>query len=152
MIQEIPFGSNTGSLIETIVKANEKGKIKVKKIEDNTAASVEILIHLAPGVSPDRTLDALYAFTDCESSISPNASIIDKDKPRFIGVSEILRVNTDTTVRLLKFELEIRLDELSQQWHFSTLEKIFIREEMYIDFKLYANREQLYSYLYSRFD
>ena len=152
MIQEIPFGSNTGSLIETIVKANEKGKIKVKKIEDNTAASVEILIHLAPGVSPDRTLDALYAFTDCESSISPNASIIDKDKPRFIGVSEILRVNTDTTVRLLKYELEIRLDELSQQWHFSTLEKIFIREEMYIDFKLYANREQLYSYLYSRFD
>ena len=152
MIQEIPFGSNTGSLIETIVKANEKGKIKVKKIEDNTAASVEILIHLATGVSPDRTLDALYAFTDCESSISPNASIIDKDKPRFIGVSEILRVNTDTTVRLLKYELEIRLDELSQQWHFSTLEKIFIREEMYIDFKLYANREQLYSYLYSRFD
>src|SRR5574343_830585 len=120
VINEIPIGTTTGSLIESIIKANEKGKIKVKKIEDNTAAEVEVLIHLAPGVSPDKTLDALYAFTDCEVSISPNSSIIDKDTPRFMGVSEILKVNTDNTVRLLKLELEIRLDELERQWHFST--------------------------------
>ncbi len=152
VINEIPFGTTTGSLIESIIKANEKGKIKVKKIEDNTAAEVEVLIHLAPGVSPDKTLDALYAFTDCEVSISPNSSIIDKDTPRFMGVSEILKVNTDSTVRLLKLELEIRLDELERQWHFSTLEKIFIQEEMYIDFKHYSDRESLYEYLYKRFE
>ncbi len=152
VVTEIPFGTNTGSLIESIIKANDKGKIKVRKIEDNTSANAEILIHLAPGVSPDRTLDALYAFTDCEVSISPNASIIDGDKPRFIGVSEILRVNTDNTVQLLKWELEIRLHELMQAWHFSTLEKIFIQEEMYIDFKLYADRESLYTYLFKRFE
>lgn len=152
VITEIPFGTTTGSLIESIIKANEKGKIKVKKIEDNTAAEVEVIIHLAPGVSPDKTLDALYAFTDCEVSISPNSSIIDKDTPRFMGVSEILKVNTDNTVRLLKLELEIRLDELERQWHFSTLEKIFIQEEMYIDFKHYSDRESLYEYLYKRFE
>jgi topoisomerase-4 subunit A len=152
VINEIPFGTTTGSLIESIIKANEKGKIKVKKIEDNTAAEVEVLIHLAPGVSPDKTLDALYAFTDCEVSISPNSSIIDKDTPRFMGVSEILKVNTESTVRLLKLELEIRLDELERQWHFSTLEKIFIQEEMYIDFKHYSDRESLYEYLYKRFE
>lgn len=152
VINEIPFGTTTSSLIESILKANEKGKIKVKKIDDNTSANAEIIIHLAPGVSPDKTLDALYAFTDCEVSISPNASIIDGDKPRFIGVSEILRINTNNTVQLLKWELEIRLNELMQQWHFSTLEKIFIREEMYIDFKLYGDREQLYAYLYKRFE
>lgn len=152
VINEIPFGTTTGSLIDSIIKANDKGKIKVKKIEDNTAAEVEVIIHLAPGVSPDKTLDALYAFTDCEVSISPNSSIIDRDTPRFMGVSEILRVNTDTTVKLLRLELEIRLDELERQWHFSTLEKIFIQEEMYIDFKLYHDRESLYEYLYKRFD
>jgi topoisomerase-4 subunit A len=152
VIHEIPFGTTTGSLIESIIKANDKGKIKVKKIEDNTAAEAEIIIHLAPGVSPDKTLDALYAFTDCEVSISPNSSIIDRETPRFLGVSEILRINTDNTVRLLKLELEIRLDELERQWHFSTLEKIFIREEMYIDFKLYHDRENLYGYLYKRFE
>lgn len=152
IINEIPFGTTTTSLIESIIKANEKGKIKIKKIEDNTAAEAEIIIHLAPGVSPDKTLDALYAFTDCEVSISPNASIIDGNKPRFIGVSEILRINTDNTVKLLKWELEIRLNELLQQWHFSTLEKIFIREEMYIDFKLYADKESLYGYMYKRFE
>lgn len=152
VIHEIPFGTTTGSLIDSIIKANEKGKIKVKKIEDNTAAEAEVIIHLAPGVSPDKTLDALYAFTDCEVSISPNSSIIDKDTPRFMGVSEILKVNTDNTVRLLKMELEIRLDELERQWHFSTLEKIFIQEEMYIDFKLYSDRESLYAYLYKRFE
>lgn len=152
VINEIPFGTTTSSLIESILKANDKGKIKVKKIDDNTSANAEIIIHLAPGVSPDKTLDALYAFTDCEVSISPNASIIDGEKPRFLGVSEILRINTDNTVQLLKWELEIRLQELMQQWHFSTLEKIFIREEMYIDFKLYANKEDLYQYLYKRFE
>ena len=152
VVTEIPFGTSTGSLIESIIKANDKGKIKVRKIEDNTSANAEIIIHLAPGVSPDKTLDALYAFTDCEVSISPNSTIIDKDTPRFLGVSEILKVNTDSTVRLLKLELEIRLEELERQWHFSTLEKIFINEEMYIDFKLYSDREALYGYLYKRFE
>jgi topoisomerase IV subunit A len=152
MINEIPFGCTTTSLIESVIKANDKGKIKIKKIEDNTAADAEIVIHLAPGVSPDKTIDALYAFTDCEVSISPNASVIDGDTPRFMGVSEILKVNTDNTVTLLRKELEIRLAELESQWHFSTLEKIFIREEMYIDFKLYSDREGLYDYMYKRFE
>ena len=150
-IHEIPLGTTTGSLIESVLKANDKGKIKIKKIEDNTSSIAEIIVHLAPGVSPDKTIDALYAFTDCEISIAPNSSIIDGDKPRFIGVSEILRINTDNTVRLLKLELEIRLDELEQQWHFLSLEKLFINNEMYIDFKLYADRESLYVYLYERF-
>ncbi|OJX36979.1 MAG: DNA topoisomerase IV [Flavobacteriia bacterium 40-80] len=152
MISEIPYGTTTGSLIDSIIKANDKGKIKVKKIEDNTSANVEIMIHIAPGVSPDKTIDALFAFTDCEVSISPNCSVIDGEKPRFMGVSEILKTNTDHTVQLLKWELEIRLNELEQQWHFSTLEKIFIREEMYIDFKKYSDRESLYTYLYKRFE
>lgn len=152
IINEIPFGCTTSSLIESIIKANDKGKIKVKKIEDNTAAEAEIVIHLAPGVSPDKTIDALYAFTDCEVSISPNASVIDGDTPRFMGVSEILKVNTDNTLMLLRKELEIRLSELEAQWHFSTLEKIFIREEMYIDFKLYSDKEGLYEYMYKRFE
>lgn len=151
IINEIPFATTTGSLIENIIKANDKGKIKIKKIEDNTAAQVEIKIHLSPGVSPDKMIDALYAFTDCEISYSPNSSIIDGDRPRFMGVSEILKHNTDSTVYLLKRELEIRLDELEKQWHFSTLEKIFIQEEMYIDFKLYSDRTTLYEYLYKRF-
>ena len=150
IINEIPVGTTT-SLIDSILKANDKGKIKIKKIEDNTAAHAEIIIHLAPGVSPDKTIDALYAFTDCELSISPNASVIDGDKPRFIGVSEILKINTNNTVDLLRRELEIRLDELQRQWHFSTLEKIFINEEMYIDFKHYSDRESLYEYLYKSF-
>ncbi|MDR0802924.1 DNA gyrase/topoisomerase IV subunit A [Fluviicola sp.] len=151
VINEIPFGCTTSSLIESVIKANDKGKIKVKKIEDNTASEAEIVIHLAPGVSPDKTIDALYAFTDCEVSISPNASIIDSNTPRFMGVSEILKTNTDNTVQLLKLELEIRLEELEAQWHFSTLEKIFIREEMYIDFKLYSDKEGLFKYMYDRF-
>ena len=152
MINEIPFGCTTTSLIESVIKANDKGKIKVKKIEDTTAAEAEIVIHLAPGVSPDKTIDALYAFTDCEVSISPNASVIDGDTPRFMGVSEILKVNTDNTLTLLRRELEIRLAELEAQWHFSPLEKIFIREEMYIDFKLYSDRDGLYKYMYKRFE
>jgi topoisomerase-4 subunit A len=108
-------------------------------------------VHLAPGVSPDNTIDALYAFTDCEVSVSPNSSIIDGERPRFMGITEILKVNTDHTVMLLKLELEIKLDELERQWHFSTLEKLFINHEMYIDFKHYSDREALYVYLYERF-
>ena len=130
-ITEVPYGSNTSSLIDSILKANDKGKIKVKKIEDNTAQEAEIIIHLASNVSPDKLIDALYAFTDCEISISPNASVIDKETPRFIGVTEILKNNTDNTVRLLKRELEIRLDELEAQWHNSSLEKIFIENKIY---------------------
>lgn len=151
-IHEIPFGTTTGSLIESVIKANDKGKIKIKKIEDNTSSEAEIIVHLFPGVSPDKTIDALYAFTDCEVSMAPNSSIIDGEKPRFLGVSEILKINTDNTVRLLKLELEIRLDELERQWHFSTLEKLFINNEMYIDFKHYSDRESLYEYLYKRFE
>lgn len=150
LVTEVPYGTTT-SLIDSILKANDKGKIKIKKIEDNTAATAEVVIHLAPGVSPDKSMDALYAFTDCEVSISPNSSVIDGDKPRFMGVSEILKVNTDNTVNLLKRELEIRLDELERQWHFSTLEQIFINEEMYIDFKNYGDKEGLYEYLHKAF-
>lgn len=151
IINEIPYGTTTTSLIESVIKANDKAKIKIKKIEDNTSSEAEIIVHLAPGVSPDNTIDALYAFTDCEVSVSPNSSIIDGERPRFMGVSEILKVNTDHTVQLLKLELEIKLDELERQWHFSTLEKLFINHEMYIDFKHYSDREALYAYLYERF-
>jgi topoisomerase-4 subunit A len=133
VITEIPFGTTTNNLIDSVVAANDKGKIKIKKIDDNTAENVEIIVHLSPGVSPDQTIDALYAFTNCEVSISPNACIIDSEKPRFIGVKEILRINTDHTVSLLKMELEIRKAELLEQWHFSSLEKIFIQERIYRD-------------------
>jgi topoisomerase-4 subunit A len=139
-------------LIDSVLKANDKGKIKIKKIEDNTSADAEIIIHLSSGVSPDKTIDALYAFTDCEVSISPNSSIIDGERPVFLGVSEILRANTDQTVFLLRRELEIRLAELEAQWHFATLEKIFIQKEMYIDFKNYSDKESLYEYLYKSFE
>ena len=132
-IVEIPFGTTTGGLIDSILKANDNGKIKVKKIEDNTAAQVEILVHLPAGISPDKTIDALYAFTDCEVSISPICCVIDNNKPLFIGVSEVLRRNTDHTVSLLKRELEIELDELQEQWHFSSLERIFIEKRIYHD-------------------
>jgi topoisomerase-4 subunit A len=151
IINEIPYGTTTSSLIESVIKANDKAKIKIKKIEDNTSSEAEIIVHLAPGVSPDKTIDALYAFTDCEVSVSPNSSIIDGERPRFMGITEILKVNTDHTVKLLRLELEIKLDELERQWHFSTLEKLFINHEMYIDFKLYSDREALYVYLYERF-
>ena len=151
VITQIPFSTNTSTLIDSILKANEKGKIKVKKIEDNTAAEVEILIHLYPGVSPDKMIDALYAFSACESSIAPLGCVIEDNKPLFIGVSEMLKISTHRTVDLLKRELEIQLAELQNKWHFSSLEKIFIREEMYIDFKLYSDRESLYEYLYKKF-
>lgn len=133
VITEVPFGRTTASLIESVIKANDKGKIKIRKIDDNTSDKVEILIHLVPGMSSDKTIDALFAFTDCEVSISPNSCIIEHDKPKFIGVSEILRINTDQTVALLKLELEIRKGELEEAWHFSSLEKIFIEERIYKD-------------------
>lgn len=131
MISEIPYGTNTGSIIDSILKANDKGKIKIKKVEDNTASEVEILIHLGNDVSPDKMMDALYAFTDCEVSISPNACVINVDKPEFLSVSQVLRKNTDHTVSLLKKELEIELDEFQEQWHFASLERIFIENRIY---------------------
>ena len=151
-ITEIPFTTTTTSLIDSILKANEKGKIKIKKVDDNTAANVEILVHLPNGTSPDKTIDALYAFTACETAISPITCVIEDNKPHFLTVSEVLRRSTDRTVSLLKQELEIELSELEMQWHSASLEKIFIREEMYIDFKNYTDRESLYEYLYKRFE
>jgi topoisomerase IV subunit A len=133
LITEIPFGKTTTSLIESIIKASEKGKIKIKKIDDNTSANVEIVVHLLPGVSPDMTIDALYALTDCEYSISPNTCVIVDDKPSFMGVGTILKHSADRTVELLKKELEIRLSELNEDWHMSSLEKIFIEERIYRD-------------------
>src|SRR5690606_10713571 len=130
---EIPFGTNTSTLIDSILKANDKGKIKIKKIEDNTAANVEILVHLPPGISPDKTIDALYAFTSCETPISPLGCVIEDNRPLFVGVSEMLRRSTDNTVQLLKSDLEIKLDELEEQWHFASLERIFIEKRIYRD-------------------
>ena len=131
VITQIPFSTTTTSLIDSILKANEKGKIKIKKIEDNTAAEVEILIHLPAGVSPDKTIDALYAFTGCETSLAPLGCVIENNLPLFTGVSNMLRVSTERTVQLLKRELEIELGELEEQWHYLSLERIFIEERIY---------------------
>ena len=131
VITQIPFSTTTTSLIESILKANEKGKIKIKKIEDNTAAQVEILIHLPAGTSPDKTIDALYAFTACETSIAPLGCVIQDNKPLFTGVSEMLKNSTHQTVELLKKELEIELNELEEKWHFLSLERIFIENRIY---------------------
>lgn len=133
VITQIPFSTNTSSLIDSILKANEKGKIKIKKIEDNTAAEVEILIHLPPGVSPDKTIDALYAFTACETSLAPLGCVIEDNKPRFVGVSDMLKISTVRTVDLLRQELEIELNELQEKWHFLSLERIFIENRIYRD-------------------
>ncbi len=133
IITEIPFGTTTTSLIDSILKANDKGKIKIKKIEDNTAEHVEIIVHLAPGVSPDKTIDALFAFTDCEVSISPNSCVIENDKPHFLSVDELLRHSTEHTKELIKLELLIELSELKEEWHFASLEKIFIEKRIYRD-------------------
>lgn len=133
VIHEIPHGTTTSSLIDSIIKANDKGKIKVKKIEDNTAEFAEILVHLPPGTSPDKMIDALYAFTDCEVSISPNSCVIEDDKPHFMGISQILKNSVEHTKALLKLELEIRKRELEEQWHFASLEKIFIENRIYRD-------------------
>lgn len=151
LIKDIPYGTTTTSVIDSILKANDAGKIKIKKVIDNTAKDVEIEIQLAPGVSPDITIDALYAFTDCEVSISPNTCVIYNEKPVFIDVNELLRVSVDHTRELLKRELEIRKMELQEQWHFASLEKIFIKDEMYIDFKKYSEKEKLFEYLDERF-
>ena len=133
IISEIPFSTTTSSLIDSILKANEKGKIKIKKIEDNTAAAVEIKIILPPNVSPDKTIDALFAFTACETSISPLGCVIEDNKPNFIGVSEMLRRSTDHTLELLRAELEVKQEELEEQWHFASLERIFIENRIYRD-------------------
>ena len=131
IIKSVPFGVTTSQLMESIVKANDQGKIKVKKVTDHTAAAVEIFVELAPGISPDITIDALYAFTDCEVSISPNACVIVNHKPLFMGVPELLRVSADNTKELLKKELEIKLAEFQEKWHYTSLEKIFFEEKIY---------------------
>lgn len=131
VIRDVPYGVTTAQLMESIVKANDQGKIKIKKVTDNTAADVEILVDLAPGISPDITIDALYAFTDCEVSISPNTCVIVDHKPKFLGVHELLRISVDNTKELLRRELEIRLAELQDKWHYTSLEKIFFEEKIY---------------------
>ena len=135
VIREIPYGKTTTTLIDSILRAIEKGKIKARKVDDNTAAQVEIQIHLAPGVSSDKTLDALYAFSDCEINISPNCCVIEDKKPKFLAISDVLRHSTDSTMGLLRKELEIRKHELQEQLHFASLEKIFIEERIYKDRK-----------------
>jgi topoisomerase IV subunit A len=147
-IRDLPFSVTTGSLIESIVKANDKGKIKIKKVVDNTAQHVEILIDLAPGASPDVTVDALYAFTDCELSISPNACVIVEDKPVFTTVENILRISTENTRRLLGIELEIRQHELEEKWHFASLEKIFIEKRIYHQIEECESWEEVMSTIY----
>ena len=154
VISEIPYGTTTGSVIESIVKCNDKGKIKIKKIDDNTAEQCEIVIYLNPGVSPDQTIDALYAFTDCEVSISPNACVIVNQHPAFMGVSEILKLSTDRTMELLSLELRILIEELEQNWHWVSLEKIFFEKGIYkeLENKEYADWDELYTGIERRFD
>ena len=154
VISEIPYGTTTGSVIESIVKCNDKGKIKIKKIDDNTAEQCEIVIYLNPGVSPDQTIDALYAFTDCEVSISPNACVIVNRHPAFMGVSEILKHSTDRTMELLSLELRILIDELENSWHWVSLEKIFFEKGIYkeLENKEYADWDELYTGIERRFD
>jgi topoisomerase-4 subunit A len=131
LIKSVPYGVTTSQLMESIVKANDQGKIKIKKVTDNTAADVEIQVDLAPGISPDITIDALYKFTDCEISISPNACVIVEQKPQFLGVQELLRLSVDKTKDLLEQELKIKLNELQEKWHYTSLEKIFFEEKIY---------------------
>ncbi|MDR2120155.1 MAG: DNA gyrase/topoisomerase IV subunit A [Tannerella sp.] len=152
VIHEIPFGRTTSSLIDSILKANDKGKIKIRKIDDNTAGEVEILVHLAPGISPDKTIDALYAFSDCEISISPNCCIIEDNKPYFLGVSDILRRSTDRTLSLLRTELEISLSEQEEALFFASLERIFIEERIYKDseFETARNMDRAVAHVASR--
>jgi topoisomerase-4 subunit A len=131
IISELPFSTTTSSLIQSILKANDRGKIKIKKVEDNTAEYVEIVITIPSGISPDKTIDALYSFTDCEVSISPLSCVIEDNKPKFIGVSDILQQSTNYTLELLRKELEVSLKELEEKWHFSSLERIFIENRIY---------------------
>ena len=142
VIKEIPFSKTTTTLIDSILKAIDKGKIKAKKVDDNTAAEVEIQVHLGPGISSDKTLDALYAFSDCEVNISPNCCVIEHNKPCFLTVSDVLRYSVDSTMGLLRRELQIRKDELLEQLFFSSLEKIFIEERIYKD-KKFENAENM---------
>jgi topoisomerase IV subunit A len=144
-ITEVPFGVTTASLIESIVTANEKGKIKIKKIEDKTAAKVEILVHLPPGADPQKSLDALYAFTNCEVSISPNCCVIFENKPVFLGVSEMLELSVQHTKELLRKELEIRRGDLREKWHFKSLEQIFIEEKIYRKLETAETSEAIYT-------
>lgn len=146
-ITEIPFGTTTTSLMESIVKANEKGKIKVRHIDDNTAEFASIVIHLAAGVSPDTTIDALYAFTDCEVSLAPNAVVIENDKPRFVSVKDLLRISTENTLRLLELELKIKKSELEEQWHFASLERIFIEKKVYRKIEEAETWEEVISFI-----
>ena len=131
LVKSVPYGVTTTQLMDSIVKANDNGKIKIKKVIDNTAADVEIQIDLAPGISSDITIDALYKFTDCETSISPNACVIVDNKPQFLGVQDLLKISVDHTQELLKKELEIKLGELQEKWHYTSLEKIFFEEKIY---------------------
>src|SRR4051812_16404794 len=131
LIKSVPFAVTTTQLMESIVKANDQGKIKIKKVTDHTAADIEIIIELAQGISPDITIDALYAFTDCEVGVSPNACVIVENKPQFLGVHELLKISADNTKELLKRELEIKLAELQEKWHYTSLEKIFFEEKIY---------------------
>jgi len=144
-ISEVPYGTTTSTLIDSILKANDKGKIKIRKVEDNTAEFVEILVHLTGNESPDKMIDALYAFTDCEVSIAPNAGVIENDKPRFIGVSQILEESTNQTKELLKLELQIEKGELQEKWHFASLEKIFIEKRIYRDIEECETWEEILS-------
>src|SRR6185503_12488322 len=130
-IKSVPYSVTTTQLMESIVKANDQGKIKIKKVTDNTAADVEIQVDLAAGISPDITIDALYKFTDCETSISPNACVIVEQKPQFLGVNDLLKISVDRTKDLLEQELKIRLGELQEKWHYTSLEKIFFEEKIY---------------------
>ena len=154
VISEIPYGKTTSTVIESILKANDKGKIKIKKVDDNTAKEVEILVHLAPGVSSDKTIDHLYAFTDCELNISPNASLIRDDKPHFLTVSDVLRHSTDRTLGLLRRELEIQKQEQEEALFFASLEKIFIEERIYKDreFENAANMDEAVAHIDSRLE
>ena len=147
VINEIPFSTNTSSLIDSILKANEKGKIKIKKIEDNTASEVEILVHLPNDISPDKTIDALYAFTACETSISPLGCLIIDNKPHFMGVNEMLKISTDHTVQLLKLELDVQLLELENQWHYASLERIFIENKIYRDIEEASTWEEVIAFI-----
>jgi topoisomerase-4 subunit A len=147
VINEIPFSTNTSSLIDSILKANDKGKIKIKKIEDNTSSDVEILVHLPNDISPDKTIDALYAFTACETSISPLGCLIIDNKPHFMGVSEMLKISTDHTVQLLKMELEVALKELKNQFHYASLERIFIENKIYRDIEEAESWEEVIAFI-----
>lgn len=142
-ITEIPFFTTTSSVIDSIIAQNDKGKIKIKSVVDNTSDQVEIVINLIPGISPDLTIDALYAFTDCEKSISPNACVIRGNRPAFLGVKELLITSTWNTVRLLELELNIRLNELHDQWHYSSLERIFIENRIYHDIEVAESQEEM---------